>query len=378
MKILIAIDSFKGSLSSAELSEAISEGIHNVMEDAVILKTPIADGGEGVVDALVEKLNGTLIYKTVNDPLFQNVDAHYGMLPDKTAIIEMAICSGLTLVPKELRNPLNTSTFGVGELILDALDKGSREFICGIGGSATNDAGIGMAAALGFKFFDANDKELIPVGSSLSLVERIDISNVDKRISESKFLIACDVDNPLFGVRGAAYTYGPQKGADVETVEVLDQGLKHFSEVVKKNLKIDKADLSGAGAAGGLGYGFSVLLNGELRPGIDIMLEKLEFEDKLVGVDLIITGEGKIDFQSVMGKTPMGVGLSAKKHNIPVIAIAGALGENYHALHDYGIQSIYSVLNCPSSLEEAMNPKLAYTNVKNTIQEIFNTIKLYR
>jgi len=378
MKILIAIDSFKGSLSSGQLSEAISEGIINVMPDAEILKTPIADGGEGVVDALVEKLNGSLIYKTVKGPLFQAIEAHYGILPDKTAIIEMALCSGLTLIPETHRNPLNTSTYGVGELILDALDKGSRDFVCGIGGSATNDAGIGMAAALRYTFYDENNQELIPVGSSLNLIQRIDNTNVDPRLSECTFLIACDVDNPLYGPRGAAYTYGPQKGADEKTVQLLDEGLKHFSSIVKRDLHIDKADLSGAGAAGGLGYGFSVLLNGELKPGIEIMLEKLEFEEKLDGVDLVITGEGKIDFQSVMGKTPMGVGLTSKKHNIPVIAIAGALGDNYHALNDYGIDSIFSVLNKPCTLEEAMNPTNAYKNVKDTIQEIFKMIKIYK
>lgn len=378
MKILIAIDSFKGSLTSAQLSEAISEGIYSVFEDAEIVKTPIADGGEGVVDTLVEKLNGTLVYKKVKGPLFEEVTAHYGLLPDKTAIIEMAISSGITLVPDELRNPLNTSTYGVGELILDAIEKGSREFICGIGGSATNDAGIGMAAALGYKFLDKDKKELSPIGRSLNSIEFIDGSSVDARISECSFLIACDVDNPLYGLRGAAHTYGPQKGADEDTVITLDNGLKHFSEVVKDSLGIDQAELSGAGAAGGLGYGFSALLNGELRPGIDIMLEKLEFEEKLQGVDLVITGEGKIDFQSVMGKTPMGVGLASKKHNIPVIAIGGALGKDYHALHEYGIQSIYSVINKPSSLEDAMNPSIAYENVKLTIREIFNTIKLYK
>lgn len=378
MKILIAIDSFKGSLTSAQLSDAISEGIHNVFPDADIDKTPIADGGEGVIEALVEKLNGKLIYKTVNGPLFEGVEAHYGMLEDKTAIIEMAISSGLTLVPVDKRNPLYTSTYGVGELILDALDKGSREFICGIGGSATNDAGIGMAAALGYKFLDKDGNELVPIGSSLSEIVSIDTSSIDPRLKESSFLIACDVDNPLYGVRGAAYTYGPQKGADPETVKQLDDGLKHFSEIVKNQLGKDKADLSGAGAAGGLGYGFSALLNGELKPGIDIMIEKLDFEEKLQGVDLVITGEGKIDFQSVMGKTPMGVGLTSQKHNVPVIAIAGALGENYQALHDCGIQSIFSVLDKPCTLEEAINPNKAYKNVKNTIQEIFSMIKLFK
>jgi len=378
MKILIAIDSFKGSLSSSRLSDAIQEGVKTIMPEAEVVSTPIADGGEGVVDALVNNLNGELIYKKVNDPLYRSVNAYYGMLPDKTAIIEMALSSGLTLVPNHLRNPLLTTTYGVGELILDALDKGSREFICGIGGSATNDAGIGMAAALGYRFYDANDNELLPIGSSLQSIERIDLTNIDKRLKDCSFLIACDVDNPLYGPRGASYTYGPQKGADMKMVEELDLGLKHFSEVVKAQLKIDKAHLSGTGAAGGLGYGFSALLNGHLRPGIEIIMEKLEFEKKLIGVDLVITGEGRIDFQSVMGKAPMGVGLAAQKHNIPVIAIAGSLGDNYQALREFGIQSIYCVIDKPMSLEEAMDPTIAYNNVKNTVEEIFHTIKLKR
>ncbi len=378
MKVLIAIDSFKGSLTSNQLSKAISEGIRNVYLDAEIIQTPIADGGEGVVDVLVEKLNGVLVHKTVKGPLLNSVDAYYGLLPDKTAIIEMAISSGLTIVPPSLRNPLNTSTYGVGELISDALDRGSREFICGIGGSATNDAGIGMAAALGYKFLDKNNNELSPIGKNLGLIEHIDRSNVDHRLKDCSFLIACDVDNPLYGLKGATYTYGPQKGATREIVEYLDAGLIHFSELVKKEIGLDLAHLNGAGAAGGLGYGFSTLLNGTLKPGIEIMLEKLEFEEKLDGVDLVITGEGMVDYQTVMGKTPMGVGLTAKKHGVPVIAITGALGKNYQALHEYGIQSIYCVLDKPSNLEEAMNPNVAYNNVKNTIEEIFNTIKLYK
>lgn len=378
MKVLIAIDSFKGSLSSQQLSEAISEGIYHVFPEASVIKTPIADGGEGLVDTLLEKLGGSLVHKTVKGPLFQDVKAHYGLLEDKTAIIEMAISSGLTLLDEKDRNPMNTTTYGVGELIMDAIEHGSREFICGIGGSATNDAGIGMANALGYRFFDQNYQELAPIGSSLSKIKHIDDSLVDERLSECTFLVACDVDNPLYGPKGAAHTYGPQKGADQATVRILDQGLQDFSDIVKRNLNIDKANLSGAGAAGGLGYGFHVLLGGELRPGIDIVLDKLEFEDKLDGVDLVITGEGKIDFQSVMGKTPMGVGLAAKKRNIPVIAIAGALGDNAQALHDCGIHSIFSVLSAPCTLEEAMHPTLSYNNVKETIIEIFNTIKIFQ
>ena len=283
----------------------------------------------------------------------------------------MAICSGLPLVPNDLRNPLKTTTYGVGELILDALDKGCNEFIVGIGGSATNDAGIGMCNALGFRFLDKFNKELLPFGENLNKITNIDLSNVDPRIKDAKFLIACDVDNPLYGKLGAAYTYGPQKGASPTQVEMLDKGLLHFSNVVKNKLKIDKASLPGAGAAGGLGYGFSVFLNGELKPGIDIVFEKIKFNENLKDVDLIITGEGKIDFQSLMGKAISGVAKAAKSKNIPVIAISGCVTNDAYKLYDYGITSIFSITNKPMSLEEAMDPENTRIAIYNTIRAIF-------
>jgi glycerate kinase len=376
MNVLIAIDSFKGSLSARKLVSAIEEGITNVYSDATIKKTPIADGGEGTIDSLIEGLRGQLIYKTVKGPLFEDVQAYYGILPDqKTAILEMAISSGLPLVPKDKRDPRYTTTYGVGELILDALDKQVREFIIGIGGSATNDGGIGMLAALGYRFYNADGQELSPVGHSLAQVHTIDTSKVDPRLIDASFLIACDVDNPLCGPRGASHTYGPQKGATKEIVTELDQGLLHFSSIVKERLTIDKANLAGAGAAGGLGYGFAAFLNGELKPGIDIVFEKLSFEKQLEDIDIIVTGEGQIDFQSVMGKALAGVARAAKKKNIPVIALGGSVTKDAYKMHDLGITSIFSVINHPISLEDAMHEDTAKEFMTRNVEELFRLIK---
>ncbi|XFA98724.1 glycerate kinase [Candidatus Izemoplasma sp. B36] len=372
MNILIAVDSFKGSLSSKEISNVIEKSILDTLPNSKIKKIPIADGGEGTIESLIEGLNGKIIHKKVHGPLMEDVNGYYGILPEsKTAIIEMAICSGLPLVPSKLRNPLSTTTYGVGELILDALDKGCNEFIVGIGGSATNDAGIGMCSALGFRFLDEFNNELSPIGENLIKVHHIDISEVDSRIKNTKFLIACDVDNPLFGKLGAAYTYGPQKGANPSQVKALDNGLKHFSRIVKNILNIDKANLPGAGAAGGLGYGFSVFLNGELKPGIDIVFEKINFNENLKDIDLIITGEGKIDFQSLMGKAISGVAKAAKAKNIPVIAIGGCVTNDAYKLYDYGITSIFSITNKPMSIEEAMDSENTKLAIYHTIKAIF-------
>lgn len=376
MNVLVAIDSFKGSLSARKLVASIEEGIKEVYPTANITKTPIADGGEGTIDSLIEGLNGQLIYKTVKGPLFEDVDAYYGILPDnKTAILEMAISSGLPLVPPSKRNPLHTTTFGVGELIVDALDKGVTEFIVGIGGSATNDGGIGMLNALGYKFLDAQKNELAPIGQSLSRIQYIDDSSIDERLKNISFLVACDVDNPLCGPRGASHTYGPQKGATDAIVKELDDGLAHYSSIVKNTFNIDKGDLSGAGAAGGLGYGFAALLNGELKPGIDIVFEKLSFEQQLNDIDIIITGEGQIDFQSSMGKALAGVARAAKPKGIPVIALGGSVKEEAYQMHDLGITSIFSIINHPITLEDAMQEDISMSFVKHNIEELFRLIK---
>ena len=303
MKVVVAIDSFKGSLSSFELGEAIKKGIHKMYVDAEVNSVPIADGGEGTVEALVEGTGGEFIDVEVNGPLMRPVTARYGIIGEGTAIIEMAAASGLPLVDSGERNPEKTTTYGTGELIKDAINRGCREFIVGIGGSATNDAGLGMMQALGYKFLDKDGKELGTGGEIMAKVAEIDSTGAMTELSECEFLIACDVDNPFYGQNGAAHIYGRQKGADDAMVASLDEGLKVLSETINTKLGKDIAELPGAGAAGGLGGGFVAFLNGKLEPGIDIILREVNLEKAIEGADFVITGEGRIDFQSVMGKS---------------------------------------------------------------------------
>ncbi len=376
MKIVVAADSFKGSLSSAELAEAVEKGVHNVYPQAEVIKIPVADGGEGTVEALVDGTSG--VYRTIkaNGPLMSPVTALYGITGDgKTAVIEMASASGLPLVPTDKRNPMKTTTYGTGELIKDALENGCREFLIGIGGSATNDCGMGMMQALGMKFFDDKGNEVGIGGESLNKAESIDDSQLIAGIKEARFLIACDVDNPLYGENGAAHVYGRQKGADDQMVLELDKGLKHFNSVVERKYGFDMNALSGAGAAGGLGGAFAAFLKGVLKPGIDIILDKTGLAEKMKGADFVITGEGRIDFQSVMGKTPVGVSRMAAKQNIPVIAIAGAVTDDSGVVHDHGINSLFSIMNYPISLEDAMEPDRSKIFVEKNIEEIFRLIK---
>lgn len=313
MKILISIDSLKGSLSSIEAGNAIKKGILKVKEDAQVKILPLADGGEGTVDALVQGMNGKKETIEVTGPIAKKVDATYGLLKNtSTAIIEIAQASGLTLVPTELRNPLYTTTYGVGEIIKEAINKGYRNFIVGIGGSATNDAGIGMLQALGFEFYDKNNKLVGLGGKVLNEIRHIKIENRLKELDECKFKIACDVNNPLFGKNGAAYIYGSQKGATSEIIEELDNGLRNFSKVVKNYLSKDVANVEGAGAAGGLGFAFLAFLNSKLESGIKIILEEIKLEEELKDADFVITGEGRLDNQTAMGKAPIGVAKLAK------------------------------------------------------------------
>lgn len=377
MKVVIAIDSFKGSLSSNELGDALSLGIKKVYKDAEIIKIPIADGGEGTVEAMVEGTEGKFIEVEVHDPLMKRIKAIYGILGDgKTAIIEMATASGLPLVPVEKRNPNKTTTFGTGELIKDAIKKGCREFIIGIGGSATNDGGLGMMQALGYKFYDKEGKELGQGGEIMNQIEKIDSTQALKELSQCKFLVACDVDNPFYGPRGAAHVYGKQKGANEQMILELDNGLKHLSEILNKTYNIDISNLPGAGAAGGLGGGLVAFLNGILKPGIEIILEKVEFEKKVINSDFVITGEGRIDFQTVMGKAPVGVSKLAKKYNIPVIALAGSVADDADKTHEAGIDSIFSIINYPISLEDAMKKENSKKFVEKNAEEIFRLIKI--
>ncbi|MBP6322715.1 MAG: glycerate kinase [Fusobacteriaceae bacterium] len=377
MKIVAAIDSFKGSMSSLEVADAFELGARKVFSNLEVVKLSLADGGEGTVESLVDGGNGDIITLKVKNPLMREIESFYGIIKNKNlAVIEMAAASGLPLLSKEERNPMKTSTFGTGELIKDALKKGCREFIVGIGGSATNDGGIGMLSALGYKFLDRSGKILDPIGENLINIETIDTSDVMPELKVSSFLVACDVDNPLYGERGAAEVYSRQKGATEEMVTELDNGLKHFSEIVMKQFNIEIGNYPGAGAAGGLGGGFLGFLNAQLKPGIDIIIETIGLEEQIKDADLVITGEGRIDFQSIMGKTPVGVGKLAKKYNIPVIAIAGCLADNADLVHDHGIDAIFSIINHPLDLEDALKKENALKFVEKNAEQIMRLIKL--
>lgn len=374
MNVLVAIDSFKGSLSSNELADAVESGIHKVSGEINVKKAPIADGGEGTIDALVGGLGGDKIEVKVKGPLFEEVIAEYGILKDNTAVIEMASASGLTLVPDQLRNPMQTTTYGVGELINDAIKRGCRDFLIGIGGSATNDAGIGMLNALGYRFFDDINHELSPTGASLINITRIDKSEVNQSLNQCRFTVACDVDNPFYGPEGAAHIYAGQKGAEEDEVLVLDQGLKNFSEVIARELAVDISLEKGAGAAGGLGGGFMAFLNAELKPGTDIIFDKIALEEKVVWADIIITGEGKLDHQTAMGKVPVGVAKLAQKHHKTVIALAGSITEDAIKLHDFGVTAMFSIIDAPMTLAEAMESENARRMVRKKVIEIFRLL----
>ena len=376
MKVVAAIDSFKGSMTSLEVSEAFEKGVKKVYKDAEFLKIPLADGGEGTVKALIDNLDGEMVNIRVKDPLMRDVDSFYGISGDgKTAVIEMAAASGLPLLDSDERDPMKASTFGTGELIKDALEKGCREFIIGIGGSATNDAGIGMLSALGYIFLDENGDELNPNGENLLKIKSFRDDKVMKEVSEAKFLIACDVDNPFYGSNGAAYVYGKQKGATEEMIKILDKGMENFSNVIRDIKKSDISNISGAGAAGGLGGAFMAFFNSELKPGIDIITEKIELEKSIIGSDYVITGEGRIDFQTAMGKTPSGVAKLAKKYGIPVIAIGGSVDDEIGNIYECGITAAFSIIDSPMTLNEAMNTKNAQRLVEKTAEQIFRVIK---
>ena len=376
MKVVAAIDSFKGSMTSLEVSEAFERGVKKVYKDAEFLKIPLADGGEGTVEALIENLNGRMINIKVKDPLMRDINSFYGISGDgKTAVIEMAAASGLPLLKSDERDPMKATTFGTGELIKDALEKGCREFIIGIGGSATNDAGTGMLSALGYIFLDENGNELIPNGENLLKIKSFQDDKVMKEVSEARFLIACDVDNPFYGSNGAAYVYGRQKGASEEIIKILDEGMENFSNVIKDIKKIDISNISGAGAAGGLGGAFIAFFNSELKPGIDIITEKIELEKSIKGSDYVITGEGRIDFQTAMGKTPSGVAKLAKKYGIPVIAIGGSVDDEIGNIYECGITAAFSIIDSPMTLGEAMNTANAQRLVEKTAEQIFRVIK---
>ncbi|MBV5278919.1 MAG: glycerate kinase [Campylobacteraceae bacterium] len=377
MKVVIAIDSFKGCMSSQELSISIEEGIKIVYPDALIEACEVADGGEGTLQALVNNTNGDIITCKVHDPLMGEIQAQYGILGDgKTAVIEMARSSGLPLVPIEKRNPLVTTTFGVGELISDAIAKGCREFIVGIGGSATNDAGVGMLQALGYRFLDKSGVEVGLGGGELGKIHSIDTSHALEELQSCHFLIACDVDNPMYGMRGASQIYGRQKGATEEMVLLLDENVKHFATIIEKYLGKDIAHINGTGAAGALGGGFLAFLNAQLRSGIEIVLDTIHFEEKIKNADFVITGEGKIDAQSLMGKVISGISKLTQKHKVPLIALAGHVEDDAKDAHQYGVDAIFSIMNYPMSLCDAMQKENTQKLMKQSVEEIFRLIKI--
>lgn len=355
MKIVIAPQGFKGNLTALEVAQAIEKGIKRVVPSATTTIKPMADGGEGTVQALVDATGGEIMVTEVTDPLEGQVNAHWGILNDKvTAVIEMASASGLPLVPAEKRNPLVTTTYGTGELIRAALDRGCCKLIIGIGGSATNDGGAGMAQALGAKLLDARGEVLASGGAALTRLEHIDVSNLDSRLADFEVTLASDVNNPLCGPRGASAIYGPQKGATPEMVKQLDTALAHYADVIKKDLDIDFRDVPGAGAAGGLGLGLMVFLKAKMIPGIDVVIKATNLVDALKGADLVFTAEGRIDRQSAMGKVPTGVALKAKEFGSPVIALAGEVADDYRVVFEQGIDAVLSIAPGPISLEQSM------------------------
>ncbi|TBL80346.1 glycerate kinase [Paenibacillus thalictri] len=356
MKIVLAPDSYKGSLTAKQACDAMEEGILRAAPHAEIAKVPMADGGEGTVQSLIDATGGKLLTVEVTGPLGDKVKASYGILGDgETAVIEMAEASGLYLIAAENRNPLATTTYGTGELIRAALDQGCRKFIMGLGGSATNDGGAGMAQALGVRLLDAEGAELTPGGGALSRLERIDASGLDPRIAECAFTVACDVDNPLLGPAGASAVFGPQKGATPAMVAELDAALGHYAAALRRDLGADVAELAGAGAAGGLGAGVVAFLNAELRRGVDIVIAASNLEKHLTGATLVFSGEGQCDFQTERGKTPYGVAITAQKQGVPCFLIAGAVGQGIEVLYKSGVASVFSMVDKPMALEDAMS-----------------------
>lgn len=374
MKFLLAPDSFKESLTAKEAADAMEVGLKKVFPDAKYIKVPMADGGEGTTQSLVDATRGELFYPLVTDPLGRPINAKLGILGDAdTAVIEMASSSGLGLVALKDRNPLLTTTFGTGELIKAALDKGVKTIIIGIGGSATNDGGAGMVQALGGRLLDKKGKDIGYGGGALKDIDKIDLSGLDPRIKDVKIEVACDVNNPLTGKTGAAYIFGPQKGASEEMVVTLDENLKKFSNAIKKDLNKDIEDIPGAGAAGGLGAGLMAFLDAKLYKGIDIVVKHTDLKKQMEGADFVFTGEGSIDSQTKYGKTPYGVAMVAKELNIPVVALAGIVGDDVDLLYDYGFHAFISIINGISSLEEALiNGK---KNIEMTCENIGRVIK---
>ena len=375
MKVVIAIDSLKGSLSSMEAGMAIKDGILAAKPDAEVIVKPLADGGEGTTDALIEGMNGERIDLTVTGPMHTPVDAYYGYLKDtNTAVMEMASAAGITLVPDSEKNPLLATSYGVGEMINDAIQRGCRNFIIGIGGSVTNDGGIGMLKALGVRFLDENGEDAGEGGQALAKIARIDVSGMNPLLKECHIQVACDVNNPLCGENGSTYVYGPQKGVTEDMKKTLDEAMAHFARVTSETLENDYMNTPGAGAAGGLGYAFLAYTGAALTPGIELILDAVGLEEELSGADVVVTGEGRLDFQTAMGKAPVGVAKLAKKYNEKVIAFAGSVTKEATACNKEGIDAFFPILRGVCTLAEAMDPVAARNNMTATVEQVFRLL----
>jgi len=371
-RIIVIPDSYKGSLSSAEVCSVIQRAILDELPQCEVICIPVADGGEGTTDAFLTALGGEKIPCKCSGPLGKPVQTYYGGF-DRFAVLEMASCAGLTLL--EEKAPLDASTFGVGEQILHALQRGYRKLIIGIGGSATTDGGCGMASALGVKFFDDHGNSFSPTGRSLKNIKSIDISTINPLVKEAEFITMCDISNPLYGKNGAAYIFGPQKGADPDTVRFLDEGLCHLAKIIERDLGTDISHIPGGGAAGGLGAGLYAFLQSKIQMGIDTVLEYTDFRSKAQNADLVITGEGRLDHQTLSGKVACGVGKASSALGIPAIAIVGSVEPGFHNFSDLGLTAVFDTVTAPMSLEEA----LPYTeeNIAATVRSILHLYRAY-
>ncbi|MGR7803842.1 glycerate kinase [Klebsiella aerogenes] len=375
MKIVIAPDSYKESLSALDVATAIETGFREIYPHAEYVKVPVADGGEGTVEAMVAATQGHIVQVSVTGPLGEPVNAFYGLSGDmRCAYIEMAAASGLESVPPTRRNPLLTTSWGTGELIRHALDAGVSQIIIGIGGSATNDGGAGMAQALGAKLLSAGQQQIAPGGGALETLARIDLSELDPRLADCRIDVACDVTNPLTGPQGASAVFGPQKGATAAMIERLDRGLQHFAQIIDRDLDIDVLSLEGGGAAGGMGAALYAFCGANLRPGIEIVTDALGLADLVADADLVITGEGRIDSQTIHGKVPVGVAKVAKRFNVPVIGIAGSLSADVGVVHQHGLDAVFSVLYSVCTLDEALANAAA--NVRMTARNVAAVLEM--
>ena len=354
MKFLFASDSFKGTLSSKRTAELLAQAASEIFPGCEYSSIEVADGGEGTTDAVLSAVNGEKIAVSVHGPLWEEISAYYGKLDDRRAVMEMAAASGLPLVPSEQRDPRKTTSYGTGEMIADALGKGFRDISIAIGGSATNDGGIGCMRALGVRFLDENGQELSGCGADLAEIRSIDVSGLDPRVKECKFTVMCDVTNPLCGEKGATHTFGKQKGGTPEILEELEKGMCNYRDILKNQFGVNMDEVPGAGAAGGLGAALMVFLNGTLKSGIKTVLDLVEFDRKLEGVSLVVTGEGSTDWQSVFGKVMQGVGVHCRKAGIPAVAVVGSMGKGAEDIFDYGIESILTTVNAVMPLDEAL------------------------